>query len=124
MNYSLVDFNLCNNEPGGDKLKMVSKTQEKYRKSNKLILGLKALFSVLTIYFAGRVIFITISGLMGSGPAPAVSGNLFFGMMFFLGLSNVVYLVEMYVNGKKKHFRLLLITTSFLLIGSAYMLLA
>lgn len=102
---------------------MIGGIQEKYRKSNKLFLGLKALFGIFTVYFTVRIIFLSISGLMSSSPAPAVPTELFFGMMFFLGLSNVVYLIEMSVTGKKKHFALLLITTILLLIGSAYMLL-
>ncbi len=101
---------------------MVSRIQEIYRKSNKLFLALKVLLSVFTIYFAVRVLFISISGLVGSNTLNDSPNLLLFGMLLSLGLSNAVKLIEMLVNEKKEHFTLLLITTIFVLGVSAFLL--
>lgn len=103
-------------------MKLVSSIQEKYRKSNKLFLALKVLLSAFTIYFAVRVLFISISGLVSSGTSTDYPNLLLFGMLFSLGLSNAVELVEMFVTKKKEYFTLLLITTFFLLGVSVFVL--
>jgi len=48
---------------------------------------------------------------------------LLFGLLFFLGLSNAVELVEMEIHKKKQSFKLLLATTIFLFVVSFYILL-
>ncbi|SFM08187.1 hypothetical protein SAMN04487943_107188 [Gracilibacillus orientalis] len=103
-------------------MKLVSRIQEKYRKSNKLFLALKVILSAFTIYFAVRVLFISISGLVSSDTSTDFPNLLLFGMLFSLGLSNAVELAEMFVTKNREYFTLLLITTFFLLGVSVFVL--
>lgn len=104
-------------------MKMVNRISEKYRKSNKVFLALRVLFSAFAIYFAVRVLFLSISGLVSSNPSTNFPDLLLFGMLFSLGLSHAVQLVEMLVTKKKEYFTLLLICTIFILGVSFYNLL-
>lgn len=104
-------------------LKIVSRIREKYRKSNKLFLALRVFFSLISIYFAVRVLVLSISGLVNSDYSTDFPKYLLFGMLLSLGLSNVVQVVEMLVTKKKEYFLLLLITTIFVLVVSVFMLL-
>ncbi|WP_416150290.1 hypothetical protein ACM26V_04720 [Salipaludibacillus sp. HK11] len=103
-------------------MKLVSRIQEKYRESNKLLLGLRVLFSASAIYFAVQVLFISISGLISSDTSTDFPNVLLFGMLFSLGLNNAVELVEMIVTKKKKYFILNFITTFCLFAVSVYVL--
>lgn len=105
-------------------MKIVSRIQKKYRKSNKLFFVLKVLLSASIIYFAVRVLFVSISGLVSSNSSFEDPTVLLFGMLFSIGLSNAVQVIEMLVTGKKEYFKLMLITTIFVLGVSVYVLLA
>ncbi|MDV2582396.1 hypothetical protein [Alkalibacillus haloalkaliphilus] len=104
-------------------MSVLARVKEKYKQSNKFLLALKVLFSALTIYFAIQVIFISTSGLVSSNTSSDVPGLLLFGMLFFLGLSNAVELVEMLVTKEKEHFTFFLIATIIGLGVSVYVLL-
>ncbi|RCW64219.1 hypothetical protein DFR57_1145 [Saliterribacillus persicus] len=101
---------------------MLSRIQERYRKSNKVFLALRFILTVFVIYFAVRVLVISISGLTNSIYSTNYPGYLTFGMIFSLALSYVVQLIEMLVSNKKEHFTLLLITTIIMLGVSACLL--
>ena len=96
-------------------MNLISNIQKKYRKSNKLVLSLKIIISAFATYFAIRVMFISISGLISSNHSSNTPNLLLFGMLFSLGLSNIVQVIEMLVTGKKEHFTLLLATTIFIM---------
>ncbi|MEV9639574.1 hypothetical protein ABZ756_02600 [Mammaliicoccus sciuri] len=103
------------------KLKMISKIQEEYKKS-KLFFVIKALLSVTTIYFAIRVLIISTSGLSNSDPIPEKLNLLLFGMLFSLGLSSIVKIVEMFIYKQKEYFTLQVVSTIFILGVSIYLL--
>jgi len=103
-------------------MKIFTVLQREYRKS-KLFFALKSLTTIIAIYFAIRVIFISTSGLINDKPIPDNMDILLFGLLFFLGLSNAVELVEMVIHKKKQSFKLLLATTIFLFVVSFYILL-
>lgn len=105
------------------KLKIVGEIQRKYRERNKLFLALDIFLSILMIYFAVRVLFISISGLVSSNPSTDSPTLLIFAMLFTLGLSSAVRVVEMLVIGKKEYLMLLLFSTIFVLSVSVYILL-
>ncbi|PIC76147.1 hypothetical protein CSV74_12825 [Sporosarcina sp. P19] len=77
--------------------------QKEYRKS-KVFFFLKSFISIIAIYFAFRVIFVSVSGLIFESPLPKNMYIFLFSMLFFLGLSNVVQLVEMFLNKKIEHY--------------------
>ncbi|MFO1444583.1 hypothetical protein KDN24_15530 [Bacillus sp. Bva_UNVM-123] len=103
-------------------MRILDRIQEEYRKS-KFFFILKVLISIIAIYFAFRVIFISISGLRNASPLPDNMNLLLFGMLFFLGLSNAVQLVEMSMNKKKEYFKLLFVSTILSFGGSVFILL-
>ena len=100
---------------------ILDKMQKEYRKS-KVFFFLKSFISIIAIYFAFRVIVVSVSGLMFESPLPENMDLLLFSMLFFLGLSNVVQLVEMLLNKKKEHLKLLFITTIFIFVVSIFVL--
>ncbi|SFL58773.1 hypothetical protein SAMN04487943_102340 [Gracilibacillus orientalis] len=104
-------------------MKIVGEIQRKYRERNKLFLALDIFLSILMIYFAVRVLFISISGLVSSNPSTDSPTLLIFAMLFTLGLSSAVRVVEMLVIGKKEYLMLLLFSTIFVLSVSVYILL-
>lgn len=95
---------------------MVSTLREKFNNSNKVLFLLKAVFSVLTIYFALRVIYVSTSALLGyTNPSGDPQQSLLFWMLLSLGLSNTVEVIDMFLAGKKKYFGLLVVSTIFTL---------
>lgn len=101
---------------------MFKKIQEEYKKS-KLFFIIKALLTIITIYFAVRVIFIAILGLLNSNPLPSKMYLLLFAMLFSLGLSSVVKIVEMSIYKEKEYFILHLASAIFILSVSVFILL-
>lgn len=87
-----------------------------------MIFLLKFFISMIAIYFSFRVMFVSVLGLMMDRPWPNNMNLLFFSMLFFLGLSNTVDLVEMLINKKKEHFKLLLVSTIFMFCVSIFIL--
>lgn len=104
-------------------MKILNNIQENYRHSNKLLLVLRVLLNVFATYFAIRVIYISVSGLVSSNESYEFPGILLFGMLFSLGLSNAVLVFEKYVTGKKEHLKLMFVTTVFVLAVSVFVLL-
>lgn len=84
---------------------------------------IKAFLTVITIYFAVRVIFISTFGLLNANPLDNKMNLLLFGMLFSLGLSNLVKVVEMLIYKKKEYFTILLVSTIFVLGVSVFILL-
>ncbi|WP_112180442.1 hypothetical protein [Paraliobacillus zengyii] len=103
-------------------MKMVSRIREKYRRSNKLFLSLRVFFSLISVCFAVRILFLSISGLVSSDYSTDFPNLLLFGMYLPLGLSFAVQVVEMIVTKKKEHFTLLLFGAIFVLAVSGLML--
>lgn len=103
-------------------MRIVNSIQNEYSKS-KLFFTLKSLTTIIATYFALRVIFVSVSGLINDKPIPDNMDLLLFGLLFFLGLSNAVQLVEMVIYKKKESFKLLLVTTIFVFGVSFYILL-
>ncbi|MGP4042055.1 hypothetical protein ACTWP4_19435 [Gracilibacillus sp. D59] len=104
-------------------MKIGEKIQKKYLERNKLFLAIDIIFSVLTIYFAVRVLLISITGLVSSNPSTDSPTLLLFAMLFSLGLSNSVRVIEMLVIEKKEYFSFLLLSTLFVFSVSTYILL-
>ncbi len=98
------------------------KIQNEYRK-NKMLFFLKLCINIIASYFAFRVMFVSVSALMSKGALPDNMDLLLFIMLFFLGLSNVIELVEMIVHKKKECFTLLIVTTIVLFGVSIFVLL-
>ncbi|WP_164669047.1 hypothetical protein [Virgibacillus doumboii] len=90
-------------------MKLISKIQEKCKERNKLFLILDVLFSLLTLYFAIRLLFVSTSALANSNDSTDLPYVLAFAMSLSLGLSWTVRVVEMLVTGKRKYFILHLI---------------
>ncbi|UOQ46867.1 hypothetical protein MUN88_12265 [Gracilibacillus caseinilyticus] len=104
-------------------LNLVRTIQKKFRERNKTFLALDIFFSGLTIFFALRVLFESISALSSSDVSTDYSTSLMIGMSFCLGLTFVVRVVEMIVTRKKEYFKLLLLSTIFILAVTVYMFL-
>ncbi|PIC95927.1 hypothetical protein CSV69_08970 [Sporosarcina sp. P26b] len=100
---------------------ILTKIQEEYNKS-KLFFVVKAFLTVATIYFAVRVIYISISGLLNSSVLPNKIIFLLFFMLFFLGLSNLVKVIEMFIYKQKKYFTLQIVITIFILAVSVFII--
>jgi len=92
-------------------VKLIGKIQERCKERNKLFLALEFLFSLLTLYFAMRLLFISTSALGSSNYSTDLSNVLTFAMTLCLGLSWAVRVLEMLVTGKRQYFILLLIGT-------------
>lgn len=103
------------------KVKILDKIQTEYRKS-KVFFFLKVFTNVVATYFAFRVIFVSVAALTTDRPSPDNMNILLFSMLLSVGLSNVVQLVEMLINKKTEHFKLLFITTLFILGVSIFVL--
>ncbi|MDG5472092.1 hypothetical protein P6709_10040 [Jeotgalibacillus sp. ET6] len=69
---------------------------------------LKLVINILAVYFAIRVLY---TAIILDNSAETNIDYLLFSMLFFLGLSNTVQLVEMVRDKKKEHFTLLLVST-------------
>lgn len=92
----------------------MKKIQKEYKKS-KLLFIIKAILTLTTMYFAIRVIYVSISGLLNSTVLPDKIILLLFGMLLFLGLSSFIRVIEMVIYNKRKYLMLQLITTVFIL---------
>lgn len=90
-------------------MKLIGKVQERCRERNKLFLALDILFTLLTIYFAIRLLFISNQALVSANYSTDFPNVLVFAMTLSLGLSYAVRVVEMLVTGKRKYFLLYLI---------------
>jgi len=92
-------------------VKLIGKIQESCKERNKLFLALEVLFSLLTLYFATRLLFISTSALGNSNYSIDLANVLNFGMTLSLGLAWTSRVLEMLVTGKRQYFVLLLIGT-------------
>lgn len=92
----------------------MKKIQEKYKKS-KLLFIIKAILTLTTMYFAIRVVYVSILGLLNSTVLPDKIMSLLFGMLLFLGLSSLMNVIEMMIYNKRKYLVLQLVTTVFIL---------
>ncbi len=107
---------------GRQKLKIVDNIREKIRERNKIFLSLDIFFTLLVLYLAIHVIFISISGLVNTGVTED-SPTLLSSVMFFcLGLTYVVRVVEMVVTGKKEYFILSIFAGIFIISVSVFMM--
>lgn len=88
-------------------MKLIYKIQERCRERNKLFLALDILFTLSTIYFAFRILLVSI--IVGPNNSGDFKNVLFFAMTFSLGLSYAVRVVEMLVIGKRRYFAVTLI---------------
>lgn len=97
-------------------MKLINHIQERYKERNRFFLLLDVICTLVTLYFATRILFIVIPGLTGSNvsddsPLLLLGAN----MILFLGLSHAVRVVEMIVTGKRRYFALTLVTTIIIL---------
>ncbi|MGD7044807.1 hypothetical protein [Jeotgalibacillus proteolyticus] len=99
-------------------MKILDTIQKDYRKSKGLFL-LKLMIKILAMYFAFRVLYAAGSAIIFENSTKANVDYFVFSMLFILGLSNTVQLVEMYRDKKKEHFKLLLASTILLIAVSA-----
>lgn len=92
-------------------MKLIGKIQERCKERNKLFLALEVLFSLLTLYFAIRLLFISTSALENSNYSTDLANVLTFAMTLSLGLAWTARVIDMLVTGKRQYFILLLIGT-------------
>ncbi|UOQ86568.1 hypothetical protein [Gracilibacillus salinarum] len=104
-------------------LDLLRKIKKQFEERNKTFLVLDIFFSGLTIFIALRLLFVSISALSRSDVSIDPSTSLMIGMLFCLGLTFVVRVVEMIVTRKKEYFISLLLTTVFILAVTVYMFL-
>ncbi|MBP1947544.1 hypothetical protein [Virgibacillus litoralis] len=100
-------------------MKLICKIQERFRKRNKIFLALDIFLTLLTLYFAIRVLFISNQALVSAKHSTDFPNVLIFAMTLSLGLTYVVRVVEMLVTGKRKYFILHLIVAIIVLGVSA-----
>lgn len=82
---------------------------------NKLFLALDVLFSLLILYFAIRLLFVSTSALISSNYSNNLSNVLLFAMTLSMGLTWVVRVAEMLVTGKRQYFILYIIGATIVL---------
>lgn len=87
-----------------DGVKLIGKIQERYRERNKMFLALDIFLTLLTLYFAIRVLFISSQALVSTKYSTDFPNVLLFAMTFSIGLTYVVRIIEMLVTGKRKYF--------------------
>lgn len=100
-------------------MKLIGKIQERCRKRNKIFLALDIFLTLLTLYFAIRVLFISSHALVNAKYSTDFPNELIFAMTLSLGLTYAVQVIEMLVTGKRKYFILHLITAIIVLGVSA-----
>jgi len=88
-------------------MKFIDHIRERYKKRNKLFLSLDVIFSILTFYFALRILFVTIPGLLEPSKSIDTVPLLAF-MTLSLGLIYLIRVIEMLVTGKRTYFALTL----------------
>ncbi|WP_027964117.1 hypothetical protein [Halalkalibacillus halophilus] len=81
---------------------VINKVQERYRESNKKLYFLGLFFSLIAIYFALHVIYISVTGLMGSH-SDEVPLILQMGIYIFLSLTFAVELLQAILLKRKKY---------------------
>ncbi|WP_058307696.1 hypothetical protein [Gracilibacillus massiliensis] len=102
-------------------MKIVEKIRDKVSERHKLFLVLDILFSLFAIYFAVHGLFISIPGLLNPSVSNDIPSWIMFGMVFCLGLTYVIRVVEMVVTGKREYFILSLFAAIFIMSVSVYM---
>lgn len=101
---------------GRNKMKRIDKIQERRRERNKLFLVMDIFLTLLSLYFAIRVLFITSEALVTTKHSTDFPNVLLFAMTISIGLTYVVRIIEMLVTGKRKYFILNLIA-AFIILG-------
>ncbi|SHN17758.1 hypothetical protein SAMN05216179_2299 [Gracilibacillus kekensis] len=103
-------------------MNIVAKIRKKASERNKKFLVLDILLTLLVLYLAIHVLFISISGLVNPNTTDD-SPTLLSSVMFFcLGLTYVVRVIEMIVTGKKEYFVLSTFTAAFIISVSVFMM--
>ena len=85
-------------------MKLIGKIQERCRKRNRIFLALDISLTLLTLYFAISVLFISSHALVSAKYSTDFPNELIFAMTLSLGLNYVVRVIEMLVTGKRKYF--------------------
>lgn len=96
-------------------MKFIDNILERYKKRNKLFLTLDVIFRILTLYFALRILFVTIPGLLEPSQSIEPVPWLLAFMTLSLGLIYLVRVIEMLVTRERNYIALTLGVTVFAL---------
>lgn len=96
-------------------MKLINYIQEKCKKRNKLFLSLDVIFNILTLFFALRLLYVTIPSFLEPSQSVDSIPLLLACMTLSLGLIYLVRVIEMLVTRKRNYFVLSLSVAIFAL---------